>query len=379
MSTPFCLRWGIIATGRIAESFAKDLILDPTARGVQDVRHSLVGVASSRSEDSARGFLSKIGAPSLCRAHGNYEALVTDPDVDVVYIATPHSHHFPNAMLCLEAGKHVVCEKAFTVNAKQAQKLFDTARERNLFLMEGMWTRFLPVGVKVRQLVRDGAIGPVTRIFADNSLGMHPKNDLPPDDRLVRRELAGGALLDLGVYSIHWIFQALQTTVLQPTVISSLVVPLKDHQVDETTTIIMSFRREDTETSSPSTHAIATCSLRTEGNPGGQTPAIRIQGDQGEIQIYGPVWRPSKYCVIKREPGFGNVGESTEFTCETEGGAYGLCYEADEAARCIRDGLIESSTMPWTLTLQVMEVMDTARKSAGLEFLADIESANYPN
>jgi dihydrodiol dehydrogenase / D-xylose 1-dehydrogenase (NADP) len=178
------------------QGFAKDIILEPTTRNIHDIKHILVGVASSSSEDTSREFITKVGAPSTCHAYGSYKSLVKDPNVDIVYIATPHSHHFQNVMLALEAGKHVLCEKAFTVNKKQAEILFNTAQRKNLFLMEGMWTRFLPVGVQVRQRIHDGAIGTVTRVFADNSLGMDPPVNFPPEDRMVRKDLAGGALLD---------------------------------------------------------------------------------------------------------------------------------------------------------------------------------------
>ncbi|KAF7624392.1 hypothetical protein AFLA_008101 [Aspergillus flavus NRRL3357] len=119
-------------------------------------------------------------------------------------------------MLALEAGKHVLCEKNFTVNAGQAKKLSTVAEKKQRFLMEGLWTRFLPVSVEVRQLLQAGAIGTVTRVFADNGLGMDPYSDFLPGDRMVVKELAGGALLDLGVYSIHWVLQAMPKTNRRP-------------------------------------------------------------------------------------------------------------------------------------------------------------------
>ncbi|GMG03949.1 unnamed protein product [Aspergillus oryzae] len=129
-------------------------------------------------------------------AYRNYSDLVNCPTIDVIYIATPHSHHFQNAMLALEAGKHVLCEKNFTVNAGQAKKLSTVAEKKQRFLMEGLWTRFLPVSVEVRQFLQAGAIGTVTRVFADNGLGMDPYSDFLPGDLMVVKELAGGALLD---------------------------------------------------------------------------------------------------------------------------------------------------------------------------------------
>ena len=132
---------------------------------MSDVAHKLVAVASSSSKASADSFLEKVAAPPGVKAYGSYHELVADPDVDIVYVATPHSHHFQNTMLALEAGKNVLCEKAFTVNAAQARKLVDTARAKGLFLMEAVWTRYFPLSIKIRELVQSGVIGPVYRVI----------------------------------------------------------------------------------------------------------------------------------------------------------------------------------------------------------------------
>ncbi|KAA8643869.1 Gfo/Idh/MocA family protein [Aspergillus tanneri] len=351
-----CLRWGILATGRIAENFAKDLLIDPTTREVTDVAHALIGVASSRSEEAASAFLDKVHAPSSCRAYGNYGDLVNSSEIDI-------------------PGSTVLCEKALTVNAQQAKKLFVTAVQKQLFLMEGLWTRFQPAGVQVRRLLRDGTIGVVTRIFADNSLGMNPCN-FPADDRMVKKELAGGALLDLGVYSIHWVLQALQNENRRPTEIYSIMSKYPATGVDETTTIMMKFPAATGD--GPEVHAIAAASLRAATNSDGKGPAVRIQGDRGEIQIFGWPWCPSKLRVVQREQGFGNVGVARELTNLIPGGAHGLCFEADEAARCIREGRLQSAEMPWAESLVVMEIMDAVRKEMGLSFPDEIESLAYP-
>jgi len=144
--------------------FTQDLLTNPTARDVHDVRHEIVAVASSSAKDRAASFLTKINGPSTAKTYGSYHELVADPDVDIVYVATPHSHHFQNAMLALEAGKNVLCEKALTVTAAQARKLVDKAREKNVFFMEAVWTRYFPISIKVRELVSSGAIGNVYRV-----------------------------------------------------------------------------------------------------------------------------------------------------------------------------------------------------------------------
>lgn len=203
MAEVFTLRWGIIATGGIAQTFAKDLLTNPAIRNVHDVQHSVFAAASSTSSSSAAEFLKTVKASSIAQAYGSYAELVKDPDVDIIYVATPHSHHFQNTMLCLVAGS----EKAFTVNAAQAKKLVETAKEKNLFLMEAVWTRYFPLSIKIRELVKDGSIGVVHRVIADLSFGTSTSTgalDFDDSHRMVNKELAGGALLDLGIYALTW-------------------------------------------------------------------------------------------------------------------------------------------------------------------------------
>lgn len=145
----------------------KDLLNDPATRGVSDVAHEVVAAASSTSEPRAASFLKDLGVPGAPKAYGSYAALVADPDVQIVYVATPHSHHFQNAMLALEAGKNVLCEKALTVNAAQARKLVAKAREKGLFLMEAVWTRYFPLSIKIREMISSGEIGTVYRVMGE--------------------------------------------------------------------------------------------------------------------------------------------------------------------------------------------------------------------
>lgn len=134
----FELKWGILATGGIAETFTRDLWPNPEIRGVKDIEHTVVAAASSSSADRAKSFLKEVRAPDSAKAYGSYKELVADPNVDIIYVATPHSHHYQNVMLCLEAGKNVLCEKAFTTNAAQTEALIKKAKEKNLFLMEAV-------------------------------------------------------------------------------------------------------------------------------------------------------------------------------------------------------------------------------------------------
>lgn len=174
----------------------KDLLLDPKAREATDVSHKVVAVASSSSKDKADQFISSLNIPQPCAAYASYKELVSDPNIDVVYVATPHSHHYQNVMLALEAGKNVLCEKAFTVNAAQTKILIQTAKEKGLFLMEAVWTRYFPISREIRDVITSGGIGEVLRTVADTSFGDDVENVWGTKHRMVNPDLAGGCLLD---------------------------------------------------------------------------------------------------------------------------------------------------------------------------------------
>ncbi|KAI9775993.1 MAG: hypothetical protein M1835_005643 [Candelina submexicana] len=369
----YTIRWGILATGGIAATFTKDLLANPSTRDVHDVAHEVVAAASSSSSFRAQQFLSECGAPSSAAAYGTYKELVQDKNIDIIYVATPHSHHFQNTMLCLEAGKHVLCEKAFTVNAAQAKILVETAQKRRLFLMEAVWTRYFPLSIQVRRLVTDGKIGTVHRVIADNSFGEDVEEKWGTKDRMVNMDLAGGAMLDLGIYSLTWVFQILYhlqpaSTRQPPTVASSIsTYPLTG--VDEMTSIILNFPTAN----QTSTHGIALTNFRVATDPDGHGttgPPIRIQGTKGEIQVYGPAYRPTKYRIIMRE---GRGEEDVEYVeCPIPG--QGMFWEADECARCVRDGKLESEGLSLGESVVIMEVVDEVRRQNGLRYPKKIES-----
>ncbi|KAK4240291.1 hypothetical protein C8A03DRAFT_31594 [Achaetomium macrosporum] len=383
-STPYTVRWGIMATGWIAEVFTKDLLANPATRGVHDVRHEVVAAASSSSKDRAVDFLNLVKAPSSTKAYGSYHELVADPDIDIIYVATPHSHHFQNAMLALEAGKNVLCEKALTVNASQARRLVEKAREKGVFFMEAVWTRYFPLSVQVRELIAKGSIGTVYRTIADLSLPRDAgdgKVDFTDSHRMVNPDLAGGALLDLGIYSLTWVFQTLYH--LQPEAdkeAPNVVAAVNKYHTgaDETTSIIVQFPNHKSQ-------GIALTSLRVahdvvgDGlNSGGA--AIRIQGSAGEIQVMGPAYCPLQYRVIKKDAT--GKAKIEVFDCpipkdpET-GWGQGMFWEADECARCLRDGKKESQTLPWSESIVIMEVMEEALRQGGVVYPELITSDVY--
>lgn len=338
-----------------------------------------------------------MGAPSDAKPYGSYEELVKDPNIDIIYIATPHSHHYQNAMLCLEAGKNVLCEKAFTVNAAQAKELAKKAREKNLFLMEAVWTRYFPLSIYVREQITSGRIGPVARVIVDNSMALNPEESFSDGKhRMVNPDLAGGALLDLGIYSLTWVFQTLYHTQpaetrQPPKVLAALKTYDQTKAADETTSMILSFPRPAE--AGGEAHAIATTSLRVATTPGGNSdaPGIRIQGPKGEIQVFPPAFRPTRTKIILNDgsvedknwpqpgPGEGS-GWYNGFGGgkNAEGEGHGMFWEADEAATAVVEGRKEGKYEGLDESILIMEVMDEVRKQGGLEYPEKIETTKYP-
>ncbi len=361
---------------------------------MHDVRHEVVAAASSSSKDKTVDFLTRVKAPDSAKAYGSYHELVADPNVDIIYVATPHSHHFQNAMLALEAGKNVLCEKALTVTASQARKLVETARTKNVFFMEAVWTRYFPLSIQVRNLISSGAIGNVYRTIGESGPSLSlpsrytnantalPQADLSvgndgPDgkvtfadsNRMVNPDLAGGALLDLGIYALTWVFQTLYHVQPEqekeaPKVVASVQ---KYHTgADEATSIIVQFPKHKSQ-------GIALTSLRLASDVDGQYsggPAIRIQGSEGEIQVVGPAYCPLQYKVIKKDGG----GKIEVVDCPIpkdagrDGWGQGMFWEADECARCLRDGKKESTGLPWSESIVIMEVMDEALRQGDVVY-----------
>ncbi|QSZ34064.1 hypothetical protein DSL72_005652 [Monilinia vaccinii-corymbosi] len=386
-SKAYEVRWGILATGGIATTFCKDILCNPSTRNVHDIQHTIVAAASSSSVSRAETFLEEIKAPQGIKAYGSYHELVNDPNVDVIYIATPHSHHFQNAMLALRANKHVLCEKALTVNAAQARKLFETAKERNLFFMEAVWTRYFPLSIQIRELVKSKEIGKVHRVFADLSFPKANEDGslaFPPEHRMVNPVLAGGALLDLGIYSLTWVFQILyhcQPCSSSEREIPSVLAAVQKYEktgVDEQTSIILQFPKNKS-------MGIATTGLRVATQPDAkgeeaskdEAPTIRIQGTKGEIQVFGPAYRPLRYRVFKnanKAAGFETVDCAIPGDPERENWGHGMAWEADEVGRCLRDGKKESEVLDWRESEVIMGVMDEVRRQGGLKYGEEIES-----
>jgi predicted dehydrogenase len=310
------LRWGLLGTGGIAQSFAADLMF--TGSGLP------VAVGSRRLE-SANQFADRFDIPNR---HASYEALVEDPDVDAVYVATPHPLHQANALLALRAGKPALVEKPFTMNATEAADLVATARGTGLFLMEAMWTRFLPHIAEIRRLLAEGALGDIVTVTADH--GQWFAKD--PDFRLFAPELGGGALLDLGVYPVSFASMVLG----KPDRIEALVDPAFTG-VDGQTSMLFGY--------AGGAQAVLTCTSSAKS-----PTRAAIVGTEARIEIEGVFYAPSAFDLISR------TGERTHFEEPHEG--RGLWHQADEVARCLREGVLESPLMPLDESVEIMRTID---------------------
>jgi len=253
---------------------------------------------------------------------------VADPDVDVVYVATPHPMHHANALLALRAGKPVLVEKAFTMNAAEAEELVATARAEGLFLMEAMWTRFLPHVAEIRRLLAERALGEVVTVTADHGQWFAQDRDF----RLFAPELGGGALLDLGVYPVSFASMVLG----KPDRIVTLLDPAFTG-VDGQTSMLFGY--------ASGAQAVLTCTLFARSPTRGA-----IVGTDAWIEIDGDFYAPTSFDVISR------TGERTRFEAPHEG--RGLWHEAEEVARCLREGLLESPFMPLDESVEIMQTMD---------------------
>ena len=283
-------------------------------------------------------------------------------------------------MLCLENDKSVLCEKAFTVNAEQAKLLYKTAGEKKLFLMEAVWTRYFPLSIAIRKHIGTGTIGEVLRVSSDLSIGDIPEDSFDIGHRMVNLDLAGGCLLDLGIYSLTWVFQTLWHTLtpeLQkagpPKVVGAAMTEEPRTGADEMTTMLLEFPKS-TPSGSSKAHAVATTAMRVHFDPSkaDSAPAVRIQGTKGELQVYGPIYKPTRYRIVSGE------GQIKDEKFEFPGGGWGMFWEADEAARCWKDGKLESQGLSWAESTLIMEIMDDVRKKGGLTYPEAIETTKYP-
>ena len=321
------IRWGILGTGKIARAFANAL---------SDTPGAALAAVGSRSIDSAQAFAGEFSAV----AYGSYQALADATGVDIVYIGTPHPIHFENARMLLNAGKAVLCEKPFMINQREAEEIVALARAKKLFLMDAMWTRFMPALAAVREVIASGEIGPALQVSAD--FGFTATTD--PLHRVNNLALGGGALLDLGIYPL-----SIAAALLGP--VTSVLA-----QADIGPTGV------DLQTAFSLRHvgggmSLCSCSLSA------RTPA--------ELTVSGPLGHVRMNTMFHRTDSITVVTEGAARTIQTPYLGNGYVHEAIEAARCVRAGLLESPIMPLDESVALMGVLDTIRAQIGLRYPSD--------
>ncbi|MGW6538307.1 Gfo/Idh/MocA family protein [Streptomyces sp. NPDC055011] len=320
------IRWGVLATGGIAERFATDLA---------ELDGAEVVAVASRTEASARAFADRFG---IARAYGGWDGLFADPEVDVVYVATPHHAHREAAGRALEAGKAVLCEKAFTLNAREAQELVGLARDRSLFLMEAMWMYCNPLIRRLAELVRDGAVGEVRTVQADFGLA----GSFGPDHRLRDPAVGGGALLDLGVYPVSFAHLLLG----EPDSVQAHA-RLSPEGVDLNTGMLLGWES--------GASALLSCSLEAD------TPlTASVTGTKGRIEVPRGFFFPERFTLYRE-------GAEPEEFANTDD-PHSLRHEAAEVMRCLRAGETESPLVPLDGTLAVMRTLDAVRDRVGVRY-----------
>lgn len=324
------IRWGIMGPGKIAHPFVKGLAMLPKA---------VPAAVGSRSKERAVKFGKEYDIP---RCHGSYEDLANDPNVDIIYIATPHPMHKENSIMCLEAGKAVLCEKPFTINADEAEEVINCSIQNKKFIMDAMWIHFLPLYKKVCKAIGEGKIGEPRMVTAD--FGFKAERDI--NGRIFNPELGGGALLDVGVYPMYLASMIFKEYPVRITGAAHL----GETGVDEQSGMVLQYDTGQI--------AVLSCAVTTK------TPnEARIDGTEGSIYIHPPCWRGTKATIRVH-------GEDKEILeAEIEGTGYQ--YEAAHVMQCLRFGVIESPLVPHLKTFDIMRMMDELRRQWGLKYPAE--------
>ncbi len=322
------MKWGILATGTIAGKFAETVNL------LGD-EHTLAACAS-RTMEKAEAFRAKY---QIARAYDSYEAMMQDPDVDAVYIATPNNMHYDNCVMCLNAGKHVLCEKPFTVDRKEGEKLFALAKEKGLFIMEAFWIRFLPALLKMKELIENGVIGEV--VWARSDYGFVAKG--ARKDRKFDSSLAGGALLDIGIYNLG--FMRMVMGDVQPESFESHY-HINEYGTDDFSTILLRYPGGRS--------AVVTTSIGIN-----MTRYAIVYGTKGSIAL-DDFQHAEKLTVT--------VDGEAPYVIDLPEEFNGFEYQIREVERCVSLGMTTSDILKETDTLEILELMDQIRTSWGMTF-----------
>jgi predicted dehydrogenase len=324
------LRWGILGTGWIASEFTQDLL----ANGMT------ITAVGSRTQESADAYAATYG---IGTAHASYEALAADPNVDAIYISTPHPFHYDNAKLVLGAGKHALVEKPFTLNAGEARELVELATEKNLVVLEAMWTRWLPHVIRIREIIAAGTLGEVRTVIADHDQRL-PSD---PQHRILNPELGGGALLDLGIYPVSFAWDIFG----QPSSVTAISTPAKSTGVDRQTAILLGYPDGQ--------QAVLHTALDTLG-----PNAAAVIGTLGRIEIDSVWYTPTGFTVYDEH---GAAIERYEQPVIRRG----MQFEAIALERIVASGSLEGAELPPSETVKIMETLDEIRRQIGLTYPAE--------
>jgi len=323
--------WAILGPGRIAQKFASDLKLLPNAN---------LYAVGSRNIDRAKNFATEYG---FQKAYGSYKEIAEDPDIDIVYIASPHVGHYNDSLLCLNNGKAVLCEKPVAINEMQCRKMLDAAKKNNVFFMEALWTRFIPSFIKCKELIEEGEIGEVLIVEADFCF----KAPYEVEGRLFNPLLGGGSLLDIGLYPVFLSLEILG----KPEAIKAMAI-MTDTGVDSSCSMIFKHKEDKL--------SVLFSSLITEG----RTEAI-IHGSEGIIKINSQWHIPSTVDLIKKGTG------PVHYKFIEPG--FGYQYEAEEVIKCLDEKKIESSVFGWQKSIDLISTLDQIRKIASINYPSEIE------
>ncbi len=318
------LRWGFLSAGGIATAVADDFRI----AGIN------IHAVGARDLLKANEFADKFG---ISNRHQGYEALVNDPEIDAVYISTPHPWHHRHALLALNAGKHVLLEKPFTINAREAQEIKELAAAKKLFVQEAMWTRFLPSMDAIFQVINSGILGEIKLVTADHS------QYLPHVARLWEPELGGGALLDLGIYPVSFAIRVLGF----PERVTAKAT-LTGQKVDETTSLIFEYAN--------GAQAALTACMSAAG-----PVTASVVGTFGRIEIDGAFYNQTSFKVLNQG------GEVIQSYNEKIKGI-GRQYQGLHLEKCVAEGLLESPIMSVTESVAIMKVMDSLRAQIGVKY-----------
>ena len=320
------IKWGILGTGNIAHRFCEALKI---------VENAEIFAVGSRSIENAKKLSNEF---NIRRYFGSYEELVKDSDVDVIYIATPHNLHYENTIMCLENGKHVLCEKPFGVNGREVRAMIAKAKEKNLFLMEAMWSRFLPNIIKAKEIIDSGKIGKVKLLTAYFAI----LSNQGVAERHFNIDLCGGSLLDIGIYPVFLSLYILG----KPTVFKALA-SIGLTGVDESCSMLFKYGEE--------TLSVLCSSFLVNSDI-----LAEIHGAKGKI-VFDKLWfTPVNIKIVM------NNGDEIWVPLQFKGNGYN--YEAEEVVKCLQAGKIESSIMSWEKSLELIDMLDAIRKETGIHY-----------